>query len=172
MPQGLRPRPCWRAQLWLTGWQRSGCCVVLCWQNLLEIHPLEVTKKESCSQGGVSWEALNSKTIQERRRCQEELLSTGCCWLLCRAGAGAGEATRMPAAGACQASPLQPVSKPLPVATSLQRGKIFKGPVSVFTRQAKRVNLELRGNTLITGTSILKELKTQGRVQLSGKAHA
>ena len=47
---------------------------------------------------------------------------------------------------------------------ALQRGRIFKGPESVFTKQAKKkkkVILELRGNTLKTGTRILKELRTK-----------
>ena len=56
--------------------------------------------------------------------------------------------------GACQASSQEPVRKPFSAATSLQEEKIFTG-------QAKRVNLELRGNKLITDTKILKELRTK-----------
>lgn len=68
------------------------------------------------------------------------MLPRGSCWLPCTTGTSHGSQCA-PSAG----------RQSVPAG----KGKTFKGPLSIFTDQTKRINWELRGNTLISNTHSL-----------------
>lgn len=125
---------------------------MLCQHSLLEVSLLGCCGKLLI--GRCRWRHSTIKLPQVE--CQGKLLASRCCRSLgleklCLLQEPIELGSTLEAGSKtlsfCNVSPVPSAHK-----TFLGKGKIFTGPSLISTEQAKRVNLELKSNELVTGT--------------------
>lgn len=124
------------------------------WWNLLEISPLELARNLSFKVSGkaVHREVSPQKQLTAKLPLGVPGKAARCCWQLCTAGAypAAEPEPGSKTVSSCSVFPAPSTEKLNIVPVNAE--KLLERLRAIFTEHGKRVDLELRGNMLITST--------------------